>query len=101
MKIQLAPSFVLSDEHPKSRNGVPVLVDRRGDQPFEDCDVYRASDVFQAYPSYGLQPAAHTVVRLWKSHQPSPYSNEERAAAQSFLSQWPEGPQLTSQEAKQ
>ncbi len=58
MKVALTPAWELSDEHPRSSLGQPVLVDRsRG-------LAYRPDDVLQAYPSWGVLPAARVVQRL-------------------------------------
>ena len=89
MNIQLTPSLVLTDERAESRYGIPVLVNRQ-----DDATAYGPADVFQAYPSWGFQPAAHTVIRAFKCHQPCPFNAEEVDAIRNFLRQWPDGPQL-------
>ena len=90
MTIQLTPSLVLTDERAECRYGIPVLVNRQA-----DATAYGPADVFRAYPGWGFQPAAHTVIRAFKSHQPCPFSAEELDAIRNFLRQWPDGPQLT------
>jgi len=58
MKVALAPEWELSDEHPLSQYGRPVLVERsRG-------DAYGPDDALQAYPSWGVLPAVRVVQRL-------------------------------------
>jgi hypothetical protein len=89
MQIQLTPSLILTDERAECRYGIPVLVNRQ-----HDTTAYGPADVFQAYPSWGFQPAAHSVVRAFKSHRPCPYTEEEIAAVRNYLAQWPQGPQL-------
>jgi hypothetical protein len=89
MEIQLTPSLVLTDERAECRYGIPVLINRQ-----DDATTYGPADVFQAYPSWGLQPAAHTVIRAFRTKQPCPFSADEIAAVRNFLGQWPDGPQL-------
>ena len=89
MQIQLTPSLILTDEWAECRYGIPVLVNRQ-----DDTVAYGPADIFQAYPSCGLQPAAHSVVRAFKSKQPCPFSEEEIESVRLFLGQWPDGPQL-------
>ena len=89
MQIQLTPSLVLTDERAECRHGIPVLINKQG-----ATTTYGPADIFQAYPSWGLQPAAHSVVLAFKSKQPCPFSEEEIAAVRNFLGQWPDGPQL-------
>lgn len=89
MQIQLTPSLVLTDERSECRYGIPVLVNRQ-----DDTTAYGPADVFQAYPSWGFQPAAHSVLRAFKSKQPCPFSAEEIESVRLFLGQWPDGPQL-------
>jgi hypothetical protein len=88
MKIQLTSSLFLSDERAECRYGIPVLVNRQDDATLGP------ADIFQAYPSWGLQPAAHSVIRAFKSKQPCPFSEDEITAVRKFLGQWPDGPQL-------
>ena len=58
MKITLAPSWELSDEHAASRGGQPVLVDR------DTGDAYGPGAGVQIYPTMGWMPAALGVRRL-------------------------------------
>jgi hypothetical protein len=86
MQIQLTPSLVLTDERAECRYGIPVLV--------QNDTAYGPGDVFKAYASWGFQPAAHTVLRAFKTKQPCPFSDEEVEAVRNYLRQWPDGPQL-------
>ncbi len=58
MQIILSASWVLTDEHSASNEGMPVLANR------ETGEAYRAADTVRAYPSRGLVPAARIVDRL-------------------------------------
>ena len=88
MNIQLTASLVLTDERAESRHGIPVLVNRQDDT------AYGPEDIFRVSPSWGFLPAALSVVRAFKCHQPCPYTAEEVEAVRNFLRQWPNGPQL-------
>jgi hypothetical protein len=58
MEIKLTASFVLSDEHSKSRLKMPVLVNQRTNE------AYNPSDSVEAYPSSGKMQAREVVRRM-------------------------------------
>jgi hypothetical protein len=58
MEIRLTASFVLSDEHSKSRLKMPVLVNLRTKE------AYNPSEVVEAYPSWGKMQAREVVRRM-------------------------------------
>jgi hypothetical protein len=82
--IQLTPSWILTVDHPASHYGIPVLVHRATGEGYGPGEIYD----FPASAG-GMQPAAHFVARFGKQ-----LTGEDRKAAQSFLAQWPQGPQL-------
>ncbi len=84
--VQLTPSWMLTTEHSAVRYGVPVLV-RRQDQSV----AYGPGDIVQFSPGAGgIQPAAYFVHRFAQQ-----LTGVRRELARRFLSQWPEGPQLS------
>jgi len=46
MEVKLTPSYVLTDEHSKSRLHMPVLVNLRTNE------AYKPSDLLEAYPAW-------------------------------------------------
>jgi len=58
MKIQLTPSFELSNEHAASSYGQPVLLHRATNEAFGP------GDILSPYPSWGLMPASKAVERM-------------------------------------
>ncbi len=58
MEIKLTPSYVLTDEHTKSRFKMPVLVNLRTNE------AYNASDLLEAYPTWGKMQARDVVKRM-------------------------------------
>jgi len=89
MQINLTPTWALTTEHAQSHYRLPVLIDRGN-----DTSVYGPADIVQLYPSWPLQPAAMSVLRAYHTKKPCPFSNDETEVIRSFLSQWPNGPQL-------
>ena len=63
MKVQLTLPYALTTEHSASSYNQPVLVDRGNDQ------AYGPADIFEPYVSWGLQPAALHVARVYKWRQ--------------------------------
>ncbi len=85
MKIQLTPSWILTDERAECCFGIPVLINRA-----DDSTAYGPADVVGFPPGGGgMQPAAHFVARFGKQLQ-----GDDRQAADLFLRQWPQGPQI-------
>ena len=60
MIVQLTPSWKLTDEHPASSYGQPVLVQK--DNP----EAYGPADIVRCYPSWTFQPASLAAERLSK-----------------------------------
>ena len=58
MKIKLTPSYLLTDECGTSLPKIPVLVNVRTKQ------VYHATDMLEAYPSWGNMAAFDVVKRM-------------------------------------
>lgn len=58
MEVKLTPSYVLTDEHSKSRLRMPVLVNLRTN------DSYNPSDLLEAYPHSGNLQSRDVVRRL-------------------------------------
>ena len=58
MQIILSASWVLTDEHSASNEGIPVLANR------ETGEAYGPADTVRAYPLRDLVPAARVVDRL-------------------------------------
>jgi hypothetical protein len=58
MQIILSPSWILTDEHSASNEGIPVLANRGTGE------AYGPGDTIRAHPSQGLVPAARVVDRL-------------------------------------
>lgn len=58
MQITLSPSWILTDEHGASNEGIPVLTNR------ETGEAYGPADTVRVYPSQELMPAARVVDRL-------------------------------------
>jgi hypothetical protein len=58
MQIILSPSWILTDEHSASNDGIPVLANRGTGE------AYGPGDTVRAYPSQDLVPAARVVDRL-------------------------------------
>ena len=85
MTATLTPSFQLTTKHPASYHGIPVLYHRRTGS------IFRPADVVRPYQGAQLVTAAKFVVRYGKR-----LSGDERKAAENFLRQWPDGPQLAS-----
>lgn len=86
MIVHLLPPWALSDERAGSQYGI-VLVDRTNDStaygPPDLIDFWRSGEKVQA--------AAHFVARFGNGKR---LHGDERAMAEKFLKQWPEGPQL-------
>jgi hypothetical protein len=82
--LQLSPSFVLSDEHPASRYGAPVLILKCG---ANDPRAFQAPEMLGF--GYELQPAAYWVARLGALKRKA----ADRAFCERFLHSWPSGPQ--------
>ena len=84
MIVHLLPPWALSDERAGSQYGV-LLVDRTNASiaygPPDAVDFSRSGGV--------VQPAAYFVASFGKRLQ-----GDERAMAEKFLKQWPEGPQV-------
>ena len=83
MKAQLTPSFELTTDHPASHYGIPVLLHRQTGEAFGP------ADVLKPYHSVGFITAAAFVVRYGKK-----LAGDERAGAENFCRQWPDGPQF-------
>jgi hypothetical protein len=58
MEIKLTASFVLSDEHSKSRLKMPVLANLRTNE------AYNPSELVEPYPSWGKMQAREVVRRM-------------------------------------
>ena len=58
MEVKLTPSYVLTDEHNKSRLRMPVLVNLRSNE------AYNPSDLLEAYPAWGSMQARDVVKRM-------------------------------------
>jgi hypothetical protein len=58
MEIKLTASFVLSDEHSRSRLKMPVLVNLRTNE------AYNPSELVEAYPTWGKMQARDVVKRM-------------------------------------
>jgi hypothetical protein len=58
MQIILSPSWILTDEHSASNDGIPVLANRGTGE------AYGPGDTVRAYPSQDFVPAARVVDRL-------------------------------------
>jgi hypothetical protein len=90
MEIHLAPSLVLSREHPEASIGVPILLKLDGE---EGPEVYSPEDLLELDGE--PHEAAYHVRRLGRM-----LTGEQRAAVVAYLRQWPAGPQLdTPQDA--
>ena len=76
MKVQLTPSWQLSDEHAASSDGQPVLVNR------VTGDVYGPMDVVQLYSSHEMTLAKIAVGRLVAI---STLTDEERQVVKRFV----------------
>ncbi len=61
MAVLLSGRWELTTDHAASSYGAPVLVDRTSG------DAYGPADIVEAYPSWGLLPAALAVQRLAKT----------------------------------
>lgn len=85
MKIYLTPSWELSTEHPASSYRFPVLVNRATNE------AYGPKDIVNLYPSWGYMTGSVALIRIMKRKKAN---SEEIQAAKSFLSQWPDGPQI-------
>ena len=55
MQIILSPSWMLTDEHSASNEGIPVLANR------ETGEAYGPADTITVFPPYGLVSAARAV----------------------------------------
>lgn len=58
MEVKLTPSYVLTDEHSRSRLHMPVLVNLRTNE------AYNPSDLLEAYPGWGKLQARDVVKRM-------------------------------------
>jgi hypothetical protein len=58
MEVKLSASYVLTDEHSRSRLHMPVLVNLRTNE------AYNPSDLLEAYPTWGKQQARDMVKRM-------------------------------------
>lgn len=58
MEVKLTPSYVLTDEHSKSRLRMPVLVNLLSNE------AYNPSDLLEAYPAWGSMQARDVVKRM-------------------------------------
>ncbi len=80
MQIQLSPSFVLTDEHPSARPGIPILLLSSGTaepQAFGPADLVD----FAQDP----QPAAEVAARFTRLLT----DDKEREFCERFLRSWP------------
>jgi hypothetical protein len=82
--IELNSSWLLTTEHPLSRYGKPVLVDKTTGEGYEPVDIYD----FPAEAG-GKQSCGRFVARFGRR-----LSGGELETARLFLSQWRGGPQL-------
>lgn len=85
MQVKLTASYFLTTDHPKSRLGQPVLVNRTTGEAF------LPSDAFVAYESWQKMPAAQVVAKMtsWRD-----FSGEERSLIELFvgIQRQPEAP---------
>jgi len=85
MQVKLTASYFLTTDHPKSRLGQPVLVNRTTGEAF------LPSDAFVAYESWQKMPAAQVVTKMtsWRD-----FSGEERSLIELFvgIQRQPEAP---------
>jgi len=58
MEVKLTPSYVLTDEHSKSRLHMPLLVNVRTNE------AHNPSDLLEAYPAWGKLQARDVVKRM-------------------------------------
>ena len=70
METILSPSFILTNEHPQSSYGIPVLLDHGSGT------VYGRADILEPYPSVGYVTAKMFVERFRKHHKFNPEENE-------------------------
>ncbi len=75
MEVVLRPSWKLTDEHPASSYGVPVLVNRFNNS------AYRSGDVLEPYSSWGWINARVAVFRMLRTLQ---LDHVERAFVSKF-----------------
>jgi len=85
MQVKLTASYFLTTDHPKSRLGQPVLVNRTTGEAF------LPSDAFVAYESWQKMPAGQVVTKMtsWRD-----FSGEERSLIELFvgIQRQPEAP---------
>ena len=80
MQIILSPSWILTDEHSASSDGIPVLANRGTGE------AYGPGDTVRAYPSQGLVPAARVVDRLLGGKKQE-LTEEEKVFVRAFFLQ--------------
>lgn len=61
METVLAPSYVLSTDHPAASPGKPMLVNRATGE------AYGPGDALQPYPSWGFMSASAAALRMAKT----------------------------------
>jgi hypothetical protein len=66
MKVRLTHSWILSTEHPRSSDGVPVLV-HAGTR-----DAYDPVDILTCYENWGPMTAVHAVQRMARAADLTP-----------------------------
>jgi len=76
MRITLTPSYQLTDQHPASSYGQPVLVNRGSGEAFGP------GDILTPYPSWGMMPARNVVRRMAKTAK---LTDEERVSVAGFV----------------
>jgi hypothetical protein len=80
MIAQLSPTWLITTEHEKSRDGLGVLVNRQTGA------AYGPDDTLLEYASFGPQPATRVVERLAKGAR---LDEKEREFVARFLSHKP------------
>lgn len=85
MNILLAPSWIMTTEHPLSDFGIPVLVNR------DTGEAFGPADTPQPPPSRTRATAAAYVIQQTRMLG---LSWGERLAVQAYLELWPKGPRL-------
>ena len=78
MQIILSSSWILTDEHSASNDGIPVLANRGSGE------AYGAADTVRAYPSQGLVSAARVVDRLL-GEKKEELTEEEKVFVRAFF----------------
>jgi hypothetical protein len=78
MHVILSPSWILTDEHGASNEGVPVMVNRKTNE------VYGPEDTIRIYPSSRLVPAPRAV-NILLEHTKMELTKEETAFMRAFF----------------